>query len=166
MKESRWADFLLAFFKATLRRVRRADRAFELRGEAENLAFGFVRENFQPVDEVLTSDLQKSGSSTGVVDHEVWSYVKNYPRRNYLSPADCPRKILDSGCQKPRTEKFPTPTSPPVSYLGWNISGIVREVITKQPKPGKTGKRALPNPRHIVLIHDPAARRARAKHQT
>ena len=164
VKESRWADFLLAFFKATLRKVRRADRTFELRGETENLAFGFVRENFQPVDEVLTSDLQKSGSSTGVVDHEVWSYVKNYPRRNYLSPADCPRKILESGSQKPRTLKFPTPTSPPVSYLGWNISGIVREVITKQPKPGKR-KRVVPNPKDIVLVHNPATRRSRPRHQ-
>ena len=161
VKESRWSDFLLAFFKATLRRVRRADRDFALRDHTESLALGFVRESFKPVGEVLTSDLQKSGSSTGSVDHEVWSYVKNYPRRNYLSPADCERKILESGRQRPgpRMEKFPTPTSPPVSYLGWNISGIVREVIAKDPKSG------LPDPGDIVLAQNLTPKRSRAKQQ-
>jgi len=161
VKESRWADFLLAFFKATLRRVRRAERAFELRAEADDVAEGFVRENYEELDEVLTTDLQKSGSSTGVVDHEVWSYVKNYPRRNYLSPADCPRKILDAGRQKARTPTFPTPTSPPVSYLGWNVAGIVREVIAKQPK---SGGKSVP-PKEIVLTLDQPTRRSRTKQQ-
>lgn len=141
VQDSKWADFLRDFFKATLRRVRRAERTFAVHPNTANLNLGLVYENYDPVDEVLTVDLQKSGSSSGYVDHEVWSYVKNYPRRNYLSPADCPRKISESGSQKAGTStKFPAETSPPVSYLGWNISGIVKEVIASRSKACKTGR--------------------------
>lgn len=164
VKESQWADFLRVFFKATLRRVRRADRTFGLHPNTASLNVGLVYENFDPVEEVLTGDLQKSGSSTGYVDHEVWSYVKNYPRRNYLSPVDCPRKISTSGVQRPGTQQFPTKTSPAVSYLGWNISGIVREVIASRSKACRNGRSksvVQPNPGDIVLLHD--SRRPRAK---
>lgn len=134
VKESGWGDFLESFFKATLRKVRRADRAFKLLDDTEDLDRGLIHESINGRSEVLTGDLQKSSSSTGYVDHEVWSYVKNYPRRNYLSPSDCGRKIDNAGCAKPGDRpQFPNETSPPVSYLGWNISGLVAEVITKAP---------------------------------
>lgn len=134
VKESGWAEFLKKFYKATLRKVRRADRTIELRNKSDSLDLGLIQERFASGNEVLTGDLQKSGSSTGYVDHEVWSYVKNYPRRNYLSPSDCGRKIMDAGCQKlGEREQFTSATSPPVSYLGWNIAGLVAEVISKPP---------------------------------
>lgn len=141
VKESGWGGFLEYFFKATLRRVRRADRAFTLRDESDNLDLGLIQESIKGRSEVLTSDLQKSSSSTGYVDHEVWSYVKNYPRRNYLSPSDCWRKIDKPGRQVPKPSTvFPNETSPPVSYLGWNISGLVAEVIMKTPGAGPIGE--------------------------
>jgi len=134
VKDTGWGNFLQDFFKATLRKVRRADREFSLRTASNNGDLGLVEQRIAPQSQVLTGDLQKSSSSTGYVDHEVWSYVKNYPRRNYLSPSDCRRKVNDAGCQKPREqEQFPDETQPPVSYLGWNIAGLVAEVITKQP---------------------------------
>lgn len=162
VKESGWGGFLEAFFKATLRKVRRANRTFMLRSEFDNLELGLIQESINPSSEVLVGNLQKSSSSTGYVDHEVWSYVKNYPRRNYLSPSDCKRKIDDARCVKPGdSAKFPTETSPPVSYLGWNISGIVAEVITKQPDAGKNGKphaiverEASPDPPVAVITAD------------
>lgn len=132
VKESGWGTFLKRFYKATLRKVRRADRRIELRDQNDSLDLGLIQERFAQGNEVLTTDLQKSSSSTGYVDHEVWSYVKNYPRRNYLSPGDCKRKINEAGCQKlGEREQFTSATSPPVSYLGWNISGLVAEVISK-----------------------------------
>jgi hypothetical protein len=136
--DSGWADFLETFYKATLRRVRRADRKFSLRKRTESLDLGLIQEQIQPVSEVLTSDLQKSSSSTGSVDHEIWSNIKNYPRRNYLSPSDCWRRIPDPGRQRAGgLEQFPNPKSPPVSYLGWNLAGIVAEVLSSEPAPEK-----------------------------
>lgn len=140
VKKSGWGVFLKNFYKATLRKVRRADRRIVLRDPSDSLDLGMIQETFSQVNEVLTSDLQKSSSTTGMVDHEVWSYVKNYPRRNYLAPTDCEIKILEPGCQKPGTRKeFTKATSPPVSYLGWNITGLVAEVITKPPVPCTNG---------------------------
>ncbi|HKR13956.1 MAG TPA: clostripain-related cysteine peptidase [Pyrinomonadaceae bacterium] len=140
VKESGWGVFLKNFYKATLRKVRRADRRIVLRDRSDSLNLGMIQETFSQVTEVLTSDLQKSSSTTGITDHEVWSYVKNYPRRNYLAPTDCEIKILEPGCQKVGTRKeFRQETSPPVSYLGWNISGLVAEVITKKPLPCSNG---------------------------
>jgi hypothetical protein len=40
---------------------------------------GLVYEDYDRIDEVLTGDLQKSGTSSAYGDDEVWSYVKNYP---------------------------------------------------------------------------------------
>ncbi len=164
VKESGWGDFLESFFKATLRKVRRADRRFTLRAETESLDLGLIKENISPKSEVLTGDLQKSSSSTGYVDHEVWSYVKNYPRRNYLSPSDCRRKIDDAGCMiSGRQPEFPNETSPPVSYLGWNISGLVAEVITKPSAPNGganeiVGGEALLDPPAAAAPIPPATR--------
>jgi hypothetical protein len=132
-QDSGWGDFLKSFFKATLRKVRRSHREFVLRSETESLTQGLIQEVPRPPAEVLTIDLQKSSSDTGRVDHDIWSNIKNYPRRNYLSPSDCPRKIDFAGCQKSGTKHFVHKDSPPVSYLGWNISGLVADVIAQKP---------------------------------
>ncbi len=134
VKESNWGEFLKSFYGATLRKVRRADRDILMRSVKTSLSFGVVQENHQALDEVLTTEfLQKTDSNTGAVDFKVWSNVKNYPRRNYLSPSDCPLKLEEGGCHHPGTiPQFPTPCSPPVSYLGWNICEFVAEVIRRK----------------------------------
>lgn|GEM_PF-1703593 len=129
-QQSEWSLFLAAFFKATLRKVRRSSRDFALK-EFANLEDGLVKEAVHEAGDVLAIDLQKSSSDTGKVDHDVWSTVKNYPRRNYLSPSDCARRLDKAGrCSyDPKNEKYNKRKEPPVSYLGWNITGIVAEVI-------------------------------------
>jgi hypothetical protein len=127
-EESKWSEFLEAFFKATLRKVRRSEREFYLRSNG-NLDQGLVGEHIHAPSEVLAIDLQKSSSDTGKADPEVWSTVKNYPRRNYLSPTDCARKLNRAGRRKVGCHEFQHNDQPPVSYLGWNISGLVAEVI-------------------------------------
>lgn len=133
VKESGWADFLKAFYRATLRKVRRAERQF---GDLElkaNLSAGIVREKSTGPEEVLiAAQLQKTDSNTGSTDYEVWSNVKNYPRRYYLSPSDCPRKLIVAGRYPAGTEFYPDRNSPPVSYLGWNISEFVANVIRRK----------------------------------
>ena len=124
-----WDCFLKSFFQATLRNVRRSPRRFMVRG-TNNLSLGLV-EQVEPPQEVITIDLQKSSSDTGNVDHEIWSSVKNYPRRNYLSPSDCPRRVDTAGSQRPGSATFKNRNWPPVSYLGWNITGLVAETITR-----------------------------------
>ena len=145
--ESGWPNFLQAFFRATIRKVRRAERDFSLRDTSDDLSLGFVEETIHSLTEVLTSDLQKSGSDTGFVDLDVWSNIKNYPRRNYLSPADCRRKILTDGRQRAGAEtQFPDSQSPPVSYLGWNISefvaGLIRKPANSNGTPENAGARS------------------------
>ena len=127
-QESQWSTFLEAFFKATLRKVRRSTRDFALQDTGQ-LAAGLVKETQHPPSEVLAIDLQKSSSDTGKVDPEVWSTVKNYPRRNYLSPSDCARKLNTAGRRVHGCDEFKDQDQPPVSYLGWNITGIVAEVV-------------------------------------
>jgi len=162
-RKTRWADFLQAFFKATLRKVRRADREFRLLDRTASLSLGFVEETIHPLTEVLTGDLQKSGSDTGFVDLAVWSNVKNYPRRNYLYPSDCERKILTDGCQRPGTvTQFPDKQSPPVSYLGWNISEFVADVIRK-PAPtngNQHGANSLTKRSQLIAPPPPSRKRS------
>jgi hypothetical protein len=128
-EKSQWAIFLDDFFRATLRKVRRAERTFEVKEDSENLDLGLIGQVITPQTEVLTLDLHKTSSDTGKND-DAWPTIKNYPRRNYLSPTDCERKILPAGSLRPAAgTKFPNPTSPPVSYLGWNISQLVAQTI-------------------------------------
>ena len=179
--ETGWTTFLEDFFKATLRRVRRADRVFDQQSDTASLDSGLIGQTIQPESGMLAINLQKSSSDTGINDPEVWSMVKNYPRRNYLSPADCARRLNVAGSLKlgkiqssagtsewaegltsvPEFEKTEIvggdpalekdlhkiepvgDTSPPVSYLGWNITGLVAEVITgRAKKPASNGKSA------------------------
>lgn len=130
VKDSEWAVFLETFFRATLRHVRRAPRVFDAPNNGDTT---FAPPTFEAMPALLTADLAKSSPDTGVPDPEVWSNVKNYPRRNYLSPFDCPRKEVSTRLIKPGEENFKNPESPPVSAWGWNIAGLVAEVIQKKP---------------------------------
>jgi hypothetical protein len=95
--------------------------------------------------EVVTINLQKSSSDTGKVDHEVWSNIKNYPRRNYLSPADCRRRVNTESRQLAGTKNFTNNNSPPVSYLGWNMPTVVVETITPaKPQVKKASENGVP----------------------
>jgi hypothetical protein len=133
VKESGWADFLEAFFQATLRNVRRNHRSFTFLDQSVSLGNGLVEEHYDPQSEFLGPEpIIKSSPDTGRVD--VWSNVKNYPRRNYLSPVDRERVINSARIIKAGTKDFENPQSPPVSSWGWNITGLVAEVIQAKPE--------------------------------
>lgn len=134
---SQWSAFLNAFFRATLRRVRRAERELVLRSDTGSLDVGLIDQIIEPAA-TIAIDLQKSSSDTGPEDDCTCSAIKNYPRRNYLSPADCERKIDQADGQRRKADK-----NPPVSYLGWNIAGLLADVITaKKPKYNHKAKTA------------------------
>jgi hypothetical protein len=137
VQNSGWADFLKNFYRATLRKVRRSDRDFYMRGTGESLALGMVRESYREPAVVLTTEyLQKTESTGSGDDSEGWSNVKNYPRRNYLSPSDCPRRPnINQDAQKIHGTSFTTG----VSYLGWNICEFVADVIRKKQVNGNNG---------------------------
>ena len=141
VERSGWARFLKEFYKATLRKVRRAEQSFSLRNVEGSLSSGMVRETHHTPGRVLTTEyLQKTDSNASGVDCEIWSSVKNYPRRNYLSPSDCPRKVEQNGNHRPgQSRYYPNRLSPPVSYLGWNICTFVADVIDR--KPNNSNKR-------------------------
>lgn len=137
-KRSQWSSFLEAFFRATLRNVRRGHRTFDIKNNEVDLGLGLLNSTFETFDSVLMSDLEKSSPDTGRVNEEIHFNIKNYPRRNYLSPLDCKRKIDEAQTMEPGMPKFSSKDSPPVSSLGWNISGIVAEVI--RPKAARKNK--------------------------
>jgi hypothetical protein len=114
--------------------VRRGDRKFEPNEELLTLDNGLVNETYQEFHgPVYSSDLQKSSPDTGKLDGELTFTVKNYPRRNYLSPSDCPITMSEVVAEPGEFTK----TSPPVSPLGWNFPTLVRELIRKRPVPRK-----------------------------
>jgi hypothetical protein len=137
---SGWADFLEDFFRATLRKVRRADRQFSVRGDAESADLGLLDFTLTDSSNAVAINLQKSSSDTGKNDDCTCPSIKNYPRRNYLAPADCARRTDEAGQMKQGANQQER-----VSYLGWNVRGLVAKVISpdgtiKQPKKGKTSK--------------------------
>lgn len=132
VKASGWSNFLRAFYGATLRKVRRAEREFVMLGANASLSHGMVREEIRsPGDVYMSEAMRKTDSDNGPIDYEVWSNVKNYPRRNYVSPSDCERRIEAAGRQRPGRGRYRDRKSPPISYLGWNICELVAEVIKK-----------------------------------
>ena len=133
-EESAWAKFLKSFYAATLRKVRRAERKYSMRGLKQPLSLGMVRENYLAPSTVYTTEyLQKTDSNSGGGDRELGSYVKNYPRRNYLSPSDCPRKVEKEGKHLPaKSRHYKHSYSPPVSYLGWNMCEFLADVIGRK----------------------------------
>lgn len=122
-----WACFLEAFFRATLRNVRRFELEYK---ESDKIFFDGV-----PITQgervAVAIDLRKTDSDSGEQDECECPPIKNYPRRFYLSPADCKRKMPVAGLtESPElTQKDVFDESGKVSYLGWNIRGIVAEEI-------------------------------------
>ncbi len=123
-----WARFLHAFFKATLRDVRRV----EFEHVEDNDDFYRLKplkgENLVPA-----VDLQKTDSNTA--QDEFHPPIKNYPRRFYISPADCNRQLPVFGLPGHPEPNDSNVVSKPgkVSYLGWNVRGLVAEVIGLPP---------------------------------
>lgn len=114
-----WSGFLRAFFKATLRDVRRFDRSYTT-DESFDIRDFKLKEEGLP----LPVNLQKSGMETSKEGADcTCPTIKNYPRRNYLSPADCRRRHV------PGVNAVQRPGSDEVSYLGWSLRGIVADVI-------------------------------------
>jgi hypothetical protein len=126
--EGDWARFLDAFFRATLRNVRVVEYEYRTPG---NVTFFKSRPVLSNERETPVTDLQKSTSSTGDEGQGDCPVIKNYPRRFYLSPADCDRRMPVYGIpgseQPGERELIAKPGD--VSYLGWNIRGLVAEVI-------------------------------------
>jgi len=128
-----WASFLVQFFRATLRNVRLVDYWYKTSTETSVIYEG------EPITEDLVrkdADLQKSSPDTGEQDEFRSVRIKNYPRRFYLSPEDCANK--DEPCKTVVTPQCFNPyvgTPPSVyaqhrpSYLGWQIRGILWDVI-------------------------------------
>lgn len=133
-----WATFLERFFRATLRNVRRFDFSYkESTGDDSRVFFDDfpIKGDAPPFIPPGAIDLQKSSSSTGDEDDCACPTVKNYPRRFYLSPEDCQRKCRLPGEDKPEPERDPKcdPRNEDkdycVSYLGWNVTGLVASVV-------------------------------------
>lgn len=126
-----WERFLKAFFRATLRNVRVVDHEFVDDPSKFYRKESREKEGFLVFADI---DLQKSGSGTGDSD-DVGSVVKNYPRRFYVSPADCKRRMKVYGLpdQPEQTEEEAFDTGIKVSYLGWNIRGLLAEEVGLSP---------------------------------
>jgi len=144
-----WASFLEVFFRATLRDVRRFDVRYENveeDKEREKVA-AFFRVKSLREDTVVDPaavNLQKSGSDVDSETGCTCPAIKNYPRRFYVSPRDCLRRCChphsDKGCHEKGggdcyhrvDSKDEQDKKICVSYLGWNVRGIVAEVIKLQ----------------------------------
>jgi len=125
-----WVRTLEAFFRATLRNVRRAE--YEYTPDTTLFYKGTVSTNVERAERSTPAiDLLKSGSSSGDEDDFDFPRIKNYPRRFYLSPADCKRRmtILGPGGEDLASHDNVVVKPGGVSYLGWNIRGLVAEVI-------------------------------------
>jgi hypothetical protein len=132
---SGWAHFLEDFFRATLRKVRRADRTFSVRDDNESAELGLLDFTLTDASDAVAITLQKTSSDTGKNDDCTCPPIKNYPRRNYLAPADCARRTEKAGIMKRGAYQ-----QEPVSYLGWNVRGLVAKVIAP-PGAAKAQKR-------------------------
>lgn len=132
-----WAAFLTAFFRATLRNVRRFDFRYV---ELERGAKFFMTDTIpEPFFNPLPINLQKSSSDADSETDCTCPTIKNYPHRFYLSPADCLRRCdlprRDEKCyEDEQGQKQKQDKEACASYLGWNVRGIVAEVIDLKPK--------------------------------
>ena len=121
-----WTCFLKAFFRATLRNV----RVVEYEYQRDGVEF-FRKERRGSERTAPVIDLVKSGQDKGDRDDCTCPQIKNYPRRFYLSPGDCRRRMTVFGLpgNEVPTEQEVTDESGKVSYLGWNIRGLLAEEI-------------------------------------
>jgi hypothetical protein len=140
-----WTAFLVAFFRATLRNVRRSDYSYDKDTEAK----GFIKITdmtglrFSDAEREAAPaiDLHKSSSDMGYTfgggnGEGNSSRIKNYPRRFYLSPADSRRRCpLPGRPPKPGERETTDQDLPCVSYLGWNLRGLAATQVGAQPNP-------------------------------
>ncbi len=153
VKETEWDQFLEAFFKATLRNMRRANRRFEMKKHLNNLEAGLAFARYGNAGQLPLpeSDLQKSSPDTARADFDMSFNIKNYPRRRYLSPADEQRKIDEASAIQAEEGLFQHQTAPPVSGLGWNIPTLVAEVIKPtSPRKRRTTKVAAGSAKNVL----------------
>lgn len=131
-----WARFLDAFFRATLRNVRQTEFQYKVAPDDKDLFF--EAEAIKNERVVPAVDLQKTDSNTGE-DEDLFPPIKNYPRRFYISPADCQRQLPVFGLRNSPEPDDSNVVAPhgKVSYLGWNIRGLVAEVIGLPPDTGE-----------------------------
>ena len=127
-----WARFLDAYFRATLRDVRQLDFDYTEAPADKDLFFDRAARAGERL--VPAVDLQKTESNASE-DEIPFATIKNYPRRFYISPADCKRRLPVFGLPRSPEPTEGNVVSRPgkVSYLGWNIRGLVAEVIGLPP---------------------------------
>lgn len=130
-----WAAFLTAFFRATLRDVRLRDRKYVKVLDDVSRFYdinGFMEDKRDFVFTPSPIDLQKSSSDADSETDCTCPTIKNYPRRFYLSPADCIKRCpipgRDEDCREHKERAEPC-----VPYYGWHVRGIVAQVIKKRP---------------------------------
>lgn len=127
-----WADFLTTYFRTTLRNVRRLDFKY-VRTDRADLFFDREPISEPPFLPSSPIDLQKSSSDVDSETDCSCPTIKNYPRRFYLSPVDCRDRCRVPGADTCSSDTDTVAPTPPeeicVSYLGWNIRGIVSDVI-------------------------------------
>jgi Clostripain family len=129
-----WTCTLEAFFRATLRNVRRVE--YEYKPDTTLFFKATIPEDPGKVElSTPAIDLLKSGHSGGPEDEFDYLQIKNYPRRFYLSPADCDRRmqILGPGGEQEANKDNVIAKPGEVSYLGWNIRGFMAKVIGLPP---------------------------------
>ena len=130
-----WVATLEKFFRATLRNVRRVE--YEYKEDKDVFFRGEVIKDPGRLERSTPAiDLLKSGTSSGDEDDFDFPRIKNYPRRFYLSPADCKRRmtIVGPGGEAEQATNENVIANPgQVSYLGWNLRGFVAEVIGLEP---------------------------------
>lgn len=125
-----WAALLDKFFRATLREVRRFEFDYV---ETTGLNFFDAKRADEPFVSPASVGPQKSGSDTGIEDF-AYQTVKNYPRRFYVSPADCLRRCDLVGPGGEGHNPADDDKEFCASYLGWNVRGVVAEVIGLEPR--------------------------------
>ena len=133
-----WAGLLTQFFRATLRNVRMNDGNYRTvdPGSDPNHDRDMDFELFEreDVQEEFTPavNLQKSSPDTGEQDDLPRPRIKNYPRRFYLSPADCDNRCKETA---PHSQEIQDEEAQQncVPYLGWQIRGLLADLI-KWPK--------------------------------
>lgn len=122
-RNTKWVAFLDRFFRATLRGVRRFDQRYKDSSDDARLLFDAetITERVAP-----PVSIHKSGSDVDREEAFTCPKIKNYPRRFYLSPADCL-------CRCDGSLRYCPPSQDGrkycASYLGWNIRGLVANVI-------------------------------------
>ena len=126
-----WANFLIQFFRATLRNVRLVD--YDYSGTEASLS-EYDKDKLR--EDLAPGDPQKSSPDTGEEEDYPRFSIKNYPRRFYLSPQDCAYK--SEPCQNdpsnycPKGEEGTDPSvyqTHHVPELGWKIRGLLAKLI-------------------------------------